>query len=334
LKNPLLEKILTQPILQTLCLLAWISCASHVRAQSPDATVSKDGSAQHTTLQDAINQAPQTSSSEKPWTILIKPGTYRELVYVQREKRFIRLIGEDPLKTLITYDLHASLKGPDGLQIGTFRTPTTTIDADDFTVENLTFENTAGPVGQALAIRIDGDRASFRNCRFLGFQDTILNNRGRHYFEDCTIVGAVDFIFGGATAYFHRCRIQYTRSGYITAASTPPDQPFGFVFSHCSIAGTGPGIKSYLGRPWRAFASTLFMNSQMDDVIRPEGWHHWDQPEREKTARYAEFNNSGPGAETSRRVSWARQLTSREAQKISVETVLGGSDGWNPQLRK
>ena len=129
------------------------------------------------------------------------------------------------------------MHGLDGKPIGTFHTPSTTIDADDFTAENMTFENSAGPVGQALAIRVDGDRAIFRNCRFLGWQDTILLNRGRQYFENCTIAGHVDFIFGAATAWFEKCQIHCLRNGYITAASTPADQPFGFVFSHCNITG-------------------------------------------------------------------------------------------------
>jgi len=117
------------------------------------------------------------------------------MIYIQHEKRFVHLIGENAEKTVLTYDLNANLIGKDGKPIGTFRTPSTVVDADDFTAENLTFENSAGPVGQALAIRVDGDRVVFRNCRFLGWQDTILLNHGRQYFEDCYITGHVDFIF-------------------------------------------------------------------------------------------------------------------------------------------
>ena len=224
--------------------------------------------------------------------------------------------------------------GPDGKIIGTFRTASTFIDADDFTAENLTFENSAGPVGQALAIRIEGDRVAFRNCRFLGWQDTILANRGRHYFEDCYIAGHVDFIFGGATAFFERCHIHCLRNGYITAASTPTEQPFGFVFSHCKITGEGPDVKTYLGRPWRAFASVIFLNTEMSDVVRPVGWHNWDKPDREKTSRYAEFKSTGPGAQKEARVSWSRQLSAAEARGITAEKVLRGADGWNPKGSK
>ena len=167
----------------------------------------RTAAAQYRTVQEAINAAPQTTSVDRPWIIYIKAGTYKEIVYVQREKRFVTLVGEDPATTTITYGLHANMIGADGKPIGTFRTPTVQIDADDFSAENLTFENSAGPVGQALALRVDGDRVVFRNSRFLGWQDTIFVNRGRHYFGDSLIAGHVDFIFGGATAYFDRCSI-------------------------------------------------------------------------------------------------------------------------------
>ena len=181
--------------------------------------------------------AVPSGTSENPVVIHIAPGTYKELIYLQREKRFFKLVGENLTNTILTFNLYAGITNAEGKPIGTFKTPSTTIDADDFTAENLTFENSAGPVGQALAIRVDGDRASFRNCRFLGWQDTILLNRGRQYFENCHICGHVDFIFGAATAWFEKCQINCLRDGYITAASTPVDQPFGFVFSNCKITG-------------------------------------------------------------------------------------------------
>ena len=236
---------------------------------------------------------------EQPVVIHIKPGVYKELIYVQREKRCFRFVGEDAATTVLTFDLHANLTGLDGKPIGTFRTPSTIIDADDFTAENITFENTAGPVGQALAIRVDGDRATFRKCRFLGWQDTILLNRGRHYFEDCYIDGHVDFIFGGATAWFERCRIHCRRDGYITAASTPEHAPHGFVFSRCRVTGE-PGVKTYLGRPWRAYSAVTFIDTDMSDVVRPEGWDNWKLPEREKTSRYREYRQHRRGREAGR----------------------------------
>ena len=300
-------------------------------ATIPNAVVASDGSGQFKTVQEAINAAPQTTSPANHWIIFVKAGIYKELVYVQREKRFVHLVGEDPEKTIITYDLNANLIGRDGKAIGTFRTPSTLIDADDFCAENLTFENSAGPVGQALALRVDGDRVAFRNCRFLGWQDTILLNRGRQFFEGCYVAGHVDFIFGGATAWFEKCRIHCLRSGYITAASTPDTQPYGFVFSRCSITGESTDVKTYLGRPWRPFASVTFLNTVMSAAVRPEGWHNWSQPDREKTARYSEFNSTGPGANQSARVPWARTLSEAEAGALSPERVLGGPDGWKPE---
>jgi pectinesterase len=296
---------------------------------SSGAVVAADGTGQFKSVQEAVNAAPQTSSASTPWTIRVKPGTYHEIVYVQREKRFVRLVGDDPLTTVITYDLHASMPAKDGKPIGTFHTPTVWIDADDFTIGNLTLANSAGNVGQALALRVDGDRVCFRNCRFLGWQDTILANRGRQYFAGCTIQGAVDFIFGGATALFDRCTITCTGNGYITAASTPPAQPFGFVFSHCTVDGA-PGVRTYLGRPWRAYGSVIFLDTQMSGVVRPVGWHNWNQPEREKTARFAEFGSTGEGAAATARVPWASALTMAEAADITLQKVLGGTDGWSP----
>ena len=299
-----------------------------------DITVAQDGSGQYKTVQEAINATPQTASAANPVFIHIKPGIYKELIYVQREKRWVHLIGEDAAKTILTYNLNANILNADGKIIGTFRTPSTYIDADEFTAENLTFENSAGAVGQALAIRVDGDRVVFRNCRFLGWQDTILIDRGRHYFKNCYIAGHVDFIFGGATAFFENCHIHCLRDGYITAASTPLDQPFGFVFSNCKITGESESVKTYLGRPWRSFAGTIFLNTEMSTVVRPEGWNNWNQPDREKTVRYAEFNSSGAGGIAKARVTWGRQLSKTEAKTITAKKVLGGVDGWDPERNR
>jgi pectinesterase len=309
---------------------AALASGAPLRGADSGCVVAADGSGQFKSVQEAINAAPQATGPASPWTIRVRPGTYRELVYVQREKRHVRLVGDDPATTTITYDLHASLPGTDGKPIGTFHTPTLWIDADEFAVENLTISNSAGPVGQALALRVDGDRVSFRNCRFLGWQDTILANRGRQYFSGCTVQGAVDFIFGGATALFDRCDIICAGTGYITAASTPDGQAFGFVFSGCRISGAD-GVQTYLGRPWRAFAYVVFLNTQMSGVVRPVGWHNWNKPEREKTSRYAEFGSTGPGANAAGRAAWAKALTAAQAREITAQRVLAGADGWSPQ---
>src|SRR5436190_5544076 len=317
--------------LKTLLIICGLLVTANIVSAQTNFVVAADGSGNFKTVQEAINAVPQTTRFDNPAIIHVKPGIYKELIYVQHEKRFVHLVGEDPGKTILTYNLNANMIGVDGKPIGTFRTSSTFIDADDFTVENITFENSAGPVGQALAIRVEGQRVVFRNCRFRGWQDTILINRGRQYFENCYITGHVDFIFGAATAFFENCHIHILRDGYITAASTPPQQPFGFVLSHCKITSESPTVKTYLGRPWRPFASTIFLNTEMAEVIRPEGWHNWNQPDREQTARYAEFGSTGPGAKPNERVKWAKQLTEAAAKTITLQSVLSGVDNWNPK---
>jgi pectinesterase len=301
-------------------------------ARADDAVVAPDGSGEYRSVQEAINAAPQSASAAAPWTIRLRPGIYHELVYVQREKHFVRLVGDPSHPATISFALRASQLGGDGKPIGTFRTPTLWIDADDFSVEGITVENSAGNVGQALALRVDGDRVSFSNCHFVGWQDTILLNRGRQYFSGCTIDGAIDFIFGAATSYFDHCRIVCVGDGYITAASTPAGAPYGFVFAQCAITSPKPATRTYLGRPWRDHASVTFINTEMSDVVRPAGWNNWKKPGQEKTARYAEYGSTGPGSSAGR-VTWERKLTAPEAAAITPSAVLSGADGWVPAPR-
>lgn len=310
-----------------------------VAAPKPDAIVALDGSGEYTSLQEAISKAPLVTDPAAPrWVILVKPGTYTERIYVQRERGQIHVIGTDAAKTVIVYGQHAGMIGPDGKPIGTFRTPTVQIDGDGMIWENITLENSAGEPGprpdgpavvQALALRADGDRIVFRQCRFLGWQDTILTNRGRHYFEDCYIEGHVDFIFGAATAYFNRCDIRIKKDGYITAASTPKGQAYGYVFADCRISGA-EGVQVYLGRPWRDYARTIFLRTEMSAVVRAEGWHNWNKPNAEETTFYAEYGSTGPGAKPEARVKWAHALTAEEAAALTPGKVLGGADNWNP----
>jgi pectinesterase len=290
-----------------------------------DAVVAQDGSGQFRTIQEAVAKIG-AGTPERPATIQVKPGVYREVVYVQREKRHVRLIGEDAATTVLVYGLHAGTKGPDGQPIGTFRTPTLYLDADDFTVENLTIKNDAGPVGQALAVAMHGDRTIFRNCRLEGNQDTLFLNRGRHYLEACKIEGTTDFIFGGATAWFEGCHLRGLATSFLTAASTPAEAAFGFVFHRCRVE-VANGQQSYLGRPWRDHAATLFLKSELGPGIRPEGWHNWDKPWAESTARFLEYGNTGPGADRQARATWSRELTAEEAAKVTPAQVFGG---WDP----
>jgi len=308
-------------------------------APQPAAVVAADGSGDFTSIQEAISTAPMRTDPASPrWVIFVKAGTYRERIYVQRERGNIHVIGEDQENTILVYNLHANMPGPDGKNIGTFRTPTLQIDGDGMIWENLTIANDAGrpgprpegpAVSQALALRADGDRLEFRHCRFLGWQDTILVNRGRHYFADCYIEGHVDFIFGAATVYFDRCHIHVLADGYITAASTPKDQEHGYIFADCKITGA-EGAKTYLGRPWREFAKTIFLRTEMSANVRPEGWHNWNKPGAEQTTFYAEFGSTGPGASPATRVPWAKPLTAEQVADLTPAKVLDGTDGWNP----
>jgi pectinesterase len=217
--------------------------------------------------------------------------------------------------------------------------------ADDFRADRITFRNTSGDHGQALALRIDGDRAVVTNSRLLGWQDTVMLNNGRHYFRDTYIEGRVDFIYGSATAVFERCEIHSRNGGYVTAASTPPERAYGFVLIGSRLTGdpapwvdpagqTAPrpaGALAYLGRPWRPHASVIFVDTWMDAHIRPEGWNNWGKAGNEQTARYAEYRSSGPGASPAQRVAWSKQLDDAQARPLTAANILKGSDNWHPQ---
>ena len=298
--------------------------------------VAPDGSGDYATVQAAIDAAPVraaagTGPATSWWEIQVRPGRYHERVQVPADKGPIRLFGEATGETVITFNLDAKVPGEDGRPIGTGRTASVVVAADDFRAEHITFENSFGPGSQALAIRVDGDRTVFRHCRFTGWQDTVYLTRGRQYFEACLIEGAVDYIFGGGTAFFERCHLRCLGNGYITAASTPAEEAFGFVFANCRVSGP-EGVLSYLGRPWRDHAAVAWLNTNLGAVVRPEAWHNWSKPHREATARFAEFNSRGPGAATAARVGWAQTVTKAETLAWNAPQVLAGADGWNPLL--
>jgi pectinesterase len=208
--------------------------------------------------------------------------------------------------------------------MGTFRTYTLKIEGNGITLKNLTVENNAPRLGQAVALHTEGDRLVFINCRFLGHQDTVYTGmpHTRMLFLNCYICGTTDFIFGPSTAWFEGCIIHSLSNSYITAASTPADQAYGYVFNNCTLTADDGVSKVYLGRPWRDYGHTLFINCHLGNHIRPEGWHHWKE-HRQQTARYMEFGNEGEGADITRRVGWSRQLTKKEARMITRQTVLG-----------
>ncbi len=306
-----------------------------------DAVVSFDGSGTHTNVQDAIKAAPDDGA--KPFVILIKPGVYDGPFIVPKGKRFIRLVGEERDNTVLTYDKNVNERPPGGAY--PFN-PGMAVAADDLQAQNLTFQNISGDHGQALALRVDGDRVVFNNCRILGWQDTLMINNGRQYFTNCFIAGRVDFIYGSATAVFDHCEIQSRNGGHVTAASTPKDHPYGFVFLDCKLTGdprpwvsptgipanTNSAPMADLGRPWRPYASVTYLNCEMGDHIKPVGWNNWRNPTNELTARYAEYHSTGPGANPDERVKWAKQLSEGEAGNYTVANVLGGEDNWKPVL--
>ena len=241
----------------------------------------------------------------------------------------MHFIGESVEKTILSYEDYASKKDSAGTNIGTSGSASFFIDGDDFTAENITFQNTAGPVGQAVAARISGDRATFINCRFLGFQDTLYTYgaNSRQYYLKCYIEGTVDFIFGSSTALFDSCTISGKLGGYYTAASTPEGKKFGYVFRYCTITGDAPSGSFYLGRPWRPFAKTVFMFCNLGVQVIAEGWDNWGKVSNEQTSFYAEYKNVGDVAKVDSRVPWSHQLSPDEAKEYTTTNILSG---WNP----
>jgi len=294
--------------------------------------VARDGTGQFRTVDEAIEVCRAFMDYHK--VIFVKKGVYKEKITIPQWLQNIEIVGEDRDATIITYDDHANIKTNDRPQgMGTFRTFTLKIEGNDITLRNITIENNAARLGQAVALHTQGDRLTFVNCRFLGNQDTVYTgNAGcRHYFDHCYIEGTTDFIFGPATAWFEQCDIYCKANSYITAASTPQDQPFGYVFNRCTVRTAPEVTKLYLGRPWRDYGYTLFMHCQLPAAVTPEGWHRWE-PQREQTARYAEYENTGEGAVTQNRVFWSRQLNKKEARQVTLESVFCRADNWMPAI--
>ena len=300
--------------------------------------VARDGSGEFRTVSEAVEVCRAFMEYTK--VIYVKKGIYKEKLVVPSWLTNIEIIGEDRDETIITFDDHANVKIPkiglesasllqdpkDGLQtMGTFRTYTVKVEGCHITFRNLTIENNAPRKGQAVALHTEGDCLRFVNCRILGNQDTIYTGMAntRLYFEDCYIEGTTDFIFGPSTAWFEQCVIHSKADSYITAASTPRDVTYGYVFNRCRLTADATVSKVYLGRPWRPYAYTLFMNTEMGGHILPQGWHNWNNADNERTARYCEYQSSGPGASSVSRVAWSHQLSSKEAAALTPQKVLG-----------
>lgn len=312
---------------KVLGLLLLLSVVSAAWAQERQDTivVSRDGTGNFRTLQEAIESA--RAFMDYTVTIYVKNGVYKEKVIVPSWVENIDIIGEDRDKTIITYDDHANIN-----KMGTFRTYTVKVEGSDITFKNLTIENNAAQLGQAVALHTEGDRLKFINCRILGNQDTIYTGAKftRLYFKDCYIDGTTDFIFGPSTALFEDCIIHSKRNSYVTAASTPKEAKYGYVFKHCKLTAE-PGVdKVYLGRPWRPYAYTLFIECELGKHIVLAGWHNWGKQSNEETARYMEYKNTGEGANASERVAWSKQLTKKEAEAVTVDAIFRTQSDWDP----
>lgn len=300
-------------------------------------TVAKDGSGDYETIQQAVNACRDLGQALV--TIHIRNGIYKEKLVIPSWKTAIKLIGENRDSTIITYDDYSGKLIPAGMEIpgkekyGTFTSYTMLIQGNDIELENLTIQNTAGRVGQAVALHLEGDRIKVKNCKITGNQDTLLVTKAgsRQYFVDCHIEGTTDFIFGEATVLFVNCTIMSLKDSFITAASTRQDTQYGFVFQNCKLVASGEATAVYLGRPWRPYARTVFIECELGKHIRPEGWDPWKGdkmfPDKDKTAFYAEYKNSGEGSDVSKRVAWSKQLTKKEAKQYTMKNIFGD---WEP----
>ena len=296
-------------------------------AKPYDFVVDQSGKGDFKTVQEAINSVPDFRKATT--TIFIKNGIYKEKLVLSGSKQKVKFIGESIDKTILTYNDYSSKKNIFGEEMGTSGSSSFYVYGDDFSAENITFENSSGPVGQAVAIQVIGDKAHFKNCRFLGYQNTLYTYgySSRQLYENCYIEGTTDFIFGSSTAYFKECEIYCKKGGsYITAASTPESTKYGYIFKDCKITAE-EGASYYLGRPWRPYAKTVFINCDLGKHIKPQGWDFWGKESNKETAFYAEYKNSGIGYKPKERVSWSHQLTKDEAEKYTIEEVL---NGWKP----
>lgn len=303
-------------------------------------TVSKDGLADYTTVQGAIDAIPANNTEKVE--VFIGNGVYKELVTIPKDKPFINLKGESVSETIITYDNYSGKPKPDGGTYGTTGSASVYVYGDDFTAENLTFENSFDEQSvnvsnkQAVAVYARGERQTFRNSRFIGNQDTLYVNGGTQYFYQSYIEGDVDFIFGRSSAVFEECDIfsldrgSSTNNGYVTAASTLITEPYGYLFLNSKLLSNAPAGTVYLGRPWHpsgdpnAIGSVVFMNSYLGPHIIAQGWTDMSGFSY-KDARLYEYKNYGPGAVINED---RRQLSDEEAKQYTIENVL---KGWNPK---
>lgn len=292
-------------------------------------TVAQDGSGKYSTVQKALNAVPL--HNKKPITLFIKNSIYKEKLQLDSTKNFVTIIGEDKFKTILVFDDHTGKVSQKGDTINTISSYSFLVKADNFTAKNITFQNDAGfTTGQAVALESDGDKAQFYNCRFIGNQDVLFTNseNSRQFYKDCYIEGSTDFIFGSATVWFEDCHIHSKKNSHVTAASTPPEHEFGYVFNDCILTGDTSLHSVSLGRPWKPYASVTYIHCYISPHILQGGWRNWNNTENYKTARFAEYENYGPGAQKSKRVTWSKQLSDNQVKKYTIKNVLYG---WQPK---
>ena len=301
-----------------------------ITAANYDFVVAKDGSGNYKTIQEAVTAC--RDYAERDYFIFVKSGVYKEKLVIPTWKTRITIIGENVDNTIIEYNDYSGKIDSTGKKLITFTSYTCLVAGNNISFENITFLNSAGRVGQAVALHIEGDRCVFRNCKLIGNQDTLFaaGENSRQYFVDCYIEGTTDFIFGPATAFFENCTIKNKTNSYITAASTLPSKEFGFVFYKCKLIADSAAKRVFLGRPWRLYSHTAFIECELGSYIVPEGWHNWGKPEAEQTARYFEYHNIGAGANISSRVAWSHQLSDEAVKNYNVKNILKGFDNWNP----
>ena len=319
-----------------LCVLRWLFiliCATPrmlvAQGNSSLITVAQDGSGQYRSVQAALDAIPL--GNKKRITIYIRNGIYYEKLHLDSSKNFVSIRGEDKFNTILTYNDHTGKISAQGDTINTYTSESILVRADDFCANNITFQNDAGfGAGQAVAVRVAGDRSSFINCRFIGNQDVLFPSKTgtRQYFERCYIEGTTDFIFGPSTAWFEQCHIHSNKNSQITAASTPETIAFGYVFNDCVLTADTGLLKVSLGRPWRPYACVAYIHCYIGRHIMPQGWANWNNTEHYKTARYTEYKNYGPGASTAERLSWTHQLSDEAAKNYTIKKVL---EGWDPK---
>ncbi|MCM1491248.1 MAG: pectinesterase family protein [Muribaculum sp.] len=289
--------------------------------------VAADGSGDYATIGEALKKLK--GDSEDPVRIYVKNGVYNEKILINYTINNLTLEGESREGTIISNGDYASLNN-----MGTSGSYTLRVDGNNVTVKNLTIENTAGRVGQAVALHTTGDKIHVKNCSITGNQDTLYasGRNARNLYEDCYIDGTVDFIFGAATALFRNCHIHAKGNGYLTAASTAVDNPVGYVFHKCKVTAAEEAVKVHLGRTWRPYASTFFIECELPEAIVPEGWHNWGKVENESTARYGEYKCTGPGAKEDKRVGWRKTLSDMEAASMTDPAIIFRSvSSWMPE---